>query len=102
MDHPTRIVATLAQDLVRIDSRSSISNLPMADRLERELTQFEVERRPYVDDDGIDKVALVATRGRGGLAYSAHMDTVPDTGWLTDPWSGRIEDDTLSASAQPT
>lgn len=96
MDHPTRVVATLAQDLVRIDSRSSISNLPIAARLEQELTGFAVERCAYVDDDGTDKVALVATRGRGGLAFSGHMDTVPDTGWLTDPWSGRIEDDTLS------
>lgn len=95
MDHPTRVVATLAQDLVRIDSRSSVSNLPLAARLEHELTAFEVERCPYIDDDGNDKVALVATRGRGGLAFSGHMDTVPDTGWLTDPWSGRIEDDTL-------
>ncbi len=95
MDHPTRIVATLAQDLVRIDSRSSVSNLTLAERLEHELSSFEVERRPYIDDDGMDKVALVATRGRGGLAFSGHMDTVPDTGWLTDPWSGKIEDDTL-------
>lgn len=95
MDHPTRIVATLAQDLVRIDSRSTVSNLAIAERLERELTGFEVERRPYIDDDGVDKVALVATRGRGGLAFSGHMDTVPDTGWLTDPWSGKIEDDLL-------
>ena len=95
MDHPTRVVATLAQDLVRIDSRSSVSNLPVAERLQQELTGFEVERRPYVDDDGIDKVALVATRGRGGLVFSGHMDTVPDTGWLTDPWAGRIEDDLL-------
>ena len=95
MDHPTRVVATLAQELIRIDSRSSVSNLPIAERLQRELTGFEVERLPFVDDDGVDKVALVATRGRGGLAFSGHMDTVPDTGWLTDPWSGRIEDDTL-------
>ena len=95
MDHPTRVVATLAQELIRIDSRSSVSNLPIAERLQRELTGFEVERLPFIDDDGVDKVALVATRGRGGLAFSGHMDTVPDTGWLTDPWSGRIEDDTL-------
>ena len=95
MDHPTRVVATLAQDLVRIDSRSSVSNLKIAERLERELTGFEVERRPYTDENGLEKMALVATRGRGGLAFSGHMDTVPDTGWLTDPWSGRIEDDTL-------
>lgn len=95
MDHPTRIVATLTQDLVRIDSRSSVSNLPIAERLQRELLGFEVERLPYTDENGIDKVALVATRGRGGLAFSGHMDTVPDTGWLTDPWSGRIEGDML-------
>lgn len=95
MDHPTRVVATLAQDLVRIDSRSSVSNRAIAQRIERELTGFEVERCNFVTDDGIEKVALVATRGRGGLALSGHMDTVPDTGWLTDPWSGRIENDTL-------
>ncbi len=95
MDHPTRVVATLAQDLVRIDSRSGVSNLKIAERLERELTGFEVERLPYSDENGIDKVALVAVRGRGGMAFSGHMDTVPDTGWLTDPWGGRIEDDML-------
>ena len=95
MDHPTRVLATLAQDLVRIDSRSSVSNMAVVERLERELSGFDVERIPYVDEDGVDKCALVATRGTGGLAFSGHMDTVPDTGWLTDPWSGRIEEDTL-------
>ena len=95
MDHPTRVVATLAQDLVRIDSRSSVSNLPLAERLKQELSGFEVEERPYLDEDGVDKVVLAATRGRGGLAFSGHMDTVPDTGWLTDPWSGQIEDGVL-------
>ena len=73
MDHPTRVVATLAQDLVRIDSRSSISNLPLAQRLERELSSFELERLPYTDDNGIDKMALVATRGHGGLALAVHQ-----------------------------
>jgi acetylornithine deacetylase len=95
MDHPTRVVATLAQDLVCIDSRSSVSNLKIADRLQRELQGFDLERLPYLDDNGVEKVAIVATRGRGGMAFSGHMDTVPDTGWLTDPWAGRIENDTL-------
>ena len=95
MDHPTRVVATLAQDLVRIDSRSILSNLPVVKRLEHELSSFEVERLPYTDETGTEKMVIVATRGQGGLAFSGHMDTVPDTGWLTDPWSGRIEDDTL-------
>ncbi|MGI4952466.1 MAG: M20/M25/M40 family metallo-hydrolase [Janthinobacterium lividum] len=95
MDPTTRVVAALAQDLVRIDSRSNVSNLPLASRLEQELTGFEVERVPYTDANGVDKLVLVATRGRGGLAFSGHMDTVPDTGWTDDPWSGRIEGDTL-------
>src|SRR6185437_16391789 len=30
-----------------------------------------------------------------GLALSGHMDTVPDTGWQTDPWSGRIDNGVL-------
>ena len=38
---------------------------------------------------------LVAARGTGGLAFSGHMDTVPDTGWTDDPWSGTIEGDVL-------
>jgi acetylornithine deacetylase len=85
-------VAGLARDLVRIDSRSSLTNLAMADRVEAELAGFEVERIDYRDQNGVQKRALVAHRGPpGGLALSGHMDTVPDTGWKDDPWSGRIE-----------
>ena len=88
-------VVALAQDLVRIDSRSFVSNLPVADRITRELEGFEVERLDYVDPNGVAKCVLVARRGEGGLAFSGHMDTVPDTGWTNDPWSGRIEDGML-------
>lgn len=88
-------VAALAQDLVRIDSRSFVSNLPLAERVEAALTGFEIERVDYTDAAGIAKRALVARRGEGGLAFSGHMDTVPDTGWQEDPWSGRIEDGVL-------
>jgi acetylornithine deacetylase/succinyl-diaminopimelate desuccinylase-like protein len=88
-------VATLARDLVRIDSRSSISNLPLADRLEAELGEFQLERLDYKDASGINKCVLVAARGSGGLAFCGHMDTVPNTGWTTDPWSGRVDDDIL-------
>lgn len=89
-------VAGLARDLVAIDSRSFVSNLAIAERVEAELSGFEVERIDYRDDNGVDKRALVAHRGPpGGLALSGHMDTVPDTGWRTDPWSGAIEDGVL-------
>src|SRR3954452_11166258 len=88
-------VSQLTQDLVRIDSRSAVSNLPIADRLELELHDFEVERLDYQDADGGNKCVLVAARGKDGLAFSGHMDTVPHTGWTDDPWSGRIEDGVL-------
>ena len=45
---------------------------------------------------GCAKRALVAHRGPpGGLAFSGHMDTVPETGWQDDPWSARIADGVL-------
>jgi acetylornithine deacetylase len=82
----------LAAELVRIDSRSFVSNIAVAARIEAELGGFEVERLDYLDAGGVAKRALVAHRGgTGGLAFSGHMDTVPDTGWTTDPWDGRIE-----------
>ncbi|MBX9749558.1 MAG: M20/M25/M40 family metallo-hydrolase [Roseococcus sp.] len=86
----------LAADLVRLDSRSHLSNLPVAERIEAELDGFEIERLDYVDAAGIAKRALVAHRGGpGGLALSGHMDTVPATSWTDDPWSGAIRDGVL-------
>ncbi|MDT7953661.1 MAG: M20/M25/M40 family metallo-hydrolase [Acetobacteraceae bacterium] len=88
-------VATLASDLVRIDSRSLVSNLPLADRLEAELGEFQLERSDYKDANGVNKCVLVAARGSNGLAFCGHMDTVPNTGWTSDPWSGHIDGDLL-------
>jgi acetylornithine deacetylase len=91
LDH-AGAVAELARDLVRIDSRSSLSNRAVAERIEAELSGFELECLDYRDGNGVEKRALVAHRGpKGGLALSGHMDTVPDTGWSTDPWSGAIK-----------
>lgn len=85
-------VLRLAADLVAIDSRSSLSNLPVAERIERELAGFEVERVDYLDPAGVAKRALVARRGpKGGYALSGHMDTVPATGWEGDPWAPRLD-----------
>jgi acetylornithine deacetylase/succinyl-diaminopimelate desuccinylase-like protein len=94
-DH-TSAVAALARELVAIDSRSFVSNLKIAERVEAELAGFELERVDYRDQNGVAKRALVAHRGPpGGLALSGHMDTVPDTGWNDDPWAGRIENGVL-------
>jgi acetylornithine deacetylase/succinyl-diaminopimelate desuccinylase-like protein len=100
----TRAVMELARDLVTIDSRSFVSNRPLADRIEAALAGFELERLDYRDRNGVEKRALVAHRGpragtdgghSGSLALSGHMDTVPDTGWRSDPWSGQIADGRL-------
>ena len=94
MDDLETQVAALAADLVRIDSRSFVSNLAVAERIEAELGGFEVERIDYVDPKGVAKRTLVAHRGgTGGAAFSGHMDTVPDTGWTDAPWSARIDAD---------
>ena len=77
-------VARLTAALVALDSCSSVSNIPVAERIEAELDGFEVERLDYTDPKGVPKRALVAHRGpRGGYALSGHMDTVPPTGWIT-------------------
>ena len=87
-------VVSLARDLVSLDSRSFVSNLAVADRVEAALSGFDIERIDYADDTGIAKRALVAHRGpTGGIALSGHMDTVPDTGWQEDPWSAHLGSD---------
>jgi acetylornithine deacetylase len=96
MTNLTENLAALTADLVRIDSRSFVSNLPVAERVEEALAGFHVERVDYTDTKGVAKRALIAHRGprgsrQGGLALSGHMDTVPDTGWTEDPWSARID-----------
>ncbi|HET6606958.1 MAG TPA: M20/M25/M40 family metallo-hydrolase, partial [Rhodopila sp.] len=93
MDKTASTIAELTRDLVMLDSRSSVSNLPVADRIEPELRGFEVERVDYADAAGVPKRVLIANRGGpGGIAFSGHMDTVPDTGWQVDPWSGHTDD----------
>jgi len=90
----TRQVTDLTRELVMLDSRSSVSNLPVAERVEAALSGFEIERLDYADAAGVAKRVLVANRGGpGGIAFSGHMDTVPDTGWQEDPWSARIDAD---------
>jgi acetylornithine deacetylase len=96
MTDPAAVIAELTRDLVALDSRSSVSNIPVAERLEPELADFEVERIDYQDAAGVPKRVLVAHRGGpGGIAFSGHMDTVPETGWQNDPWSGRVDADGL-------
>jgi len=94
MPNTETAVVTLARELISLDSRSFVSNLPVAERVEAALSGFEIERLDYADPAGVAKRALVAHRGpTGGIALSGHMDTVPDTGWQEDPWSARLDPD---------
>ncbi|MFL5252064.1 MAG: M20/M25/M40 family metallo-hydrolase [Rhodopila sp.] len=89
-----RAISDLTSALVALDSRSHLSNVAVADRLEAELGGYDVERLDFQDPAGVAKRVLVAHRGPpGGIAFSGHMDTVPDTGWQDDPWSGRVDAD---------
>jgi acetylornithine deacetylase len=83
----------LAKDLIAIDSRSQVSNVPVAERVRRELDGFDVEAIDYTDAQGVPKRNLVAYRGPGGggMALSGHLDTVPDTGWRRNPFDPAVE-----------
>jgi acetylornithine deacetylase len=92
----TAPVIALAADLVRLDSRSSVSNLAVAEACAAALPGFDLARIDYADAAGTPKRCLVAHRGPpGGYALSGHLDTVPETGWTDDPWSGRVTDGVL-------
>ncbi len=70
-------VTDLARSLVSLDSRSFVSNLAVADRVEAALGGFEIERIDYADLAGVAKRALVATRpgasgGAGVLGAHGH------------------------------
>ena len=67
-------LARLAADLVAIDSRSAVSNLTVADRIEAELGGFEVERLDYTDAAGVAEArAGGASRAAGRLcAFRPH------------------------------
>lgn len=86
-------VVRLAQELIAIDSRSQVTNVPVAERVRRELAGFEVETIDYTDAQGVPKRNLVAYRGPGpgGVALSGHLDTVPDTGWQRNPFDPALE-----------
>ena len=77
-------------DLVAIDSVSSRSNAPIIDYLSArcEAIGLNVQRFPYTDEKGIEKINLLAVAGANQseaqveLALVGHTDTVPyDANW---------------------
>jgi len=85
--------------LIGLDSQSHVSNVAVADYVAEVVGPAAtcLERIEYVDRAGIQKISLVAQfgEGKGGLALSSHMDTVPGLGWSSDPFQARVEGDRL-------
>lgn len=75
-------------ELIRFDSVSSKSNVPVTDSVERTLKQmgFEIERLEYDDANGVRKASIVGKlgKGAGGMAYFGHTDVVPASPWFSN------------------
>lgn len=74
-------------ELIRFDSVSAKSNLPVTDYAQQALNRlgFETERLEYDDVNGVRKACVVGKlgSGTGGLAYFGHTDVVPASPWYT-------------------
>jgi acetylornithine deacetylase len=90
-----------AQRLVRFNTVSHESNLPLIECIADHLRSLGVPLRLTRDESG-RKANLFATLGTGkpaGVILSGHTDTVPWDGqdWRRDPLSGLVEDGRLYA-----
>lgn len=95
----TPSAADILTELIRFDSVSSRSNLPIVDWIEGYLDARGVKCRRYPDETG-EKANLLATLGpadRPGYVLSGHTDVVPVEGqdWSVDPFGGEILEDRL-------
>jgi acetylornithine deacetylase len=88
-----------AQRLVRLDSESSLSNLPVIECIADHLRGLGVPLRLTYSEDR-RKANLFATLGAGkpgGVILSGHTDTVPWQGqaWTADPLGGQVREGKL-------
>lgn len=86
--------AEILTDLIRFDSVSSRSNLPVIDWIEAFLSARGVSSVRYPDESG-EKANLIASVGPmdvPGYILSGHTDVVPVEGqdWTVDPFAGDI------------
>ncbi|HVR48118.1 MAG TPA: acetylornithine deacetylase [Pseudorhodoferax sp.] len=89
----------LAQTLVRLDTRSHVSNLPLIHFVRDHLAALGIASRLSYNADRT-KANLFATLGAhkpAGVVLSGHTDTVPWDGqdWSQDPLSGSVRDGRL-------
>ncbi|MAT14992.1 MAG: acetylornithine deacetylase [Planctomyces sp.] len=75
----------LAQQLIRFESTSRLTNVPVTDFVEARMKEAGcvTERIDYIDKFGVAKSCVVGKKGEGtgGLGFFAHNDVVP-----ADPW----------------
>ena len=90
-------VVKLTQNLIAFNSASLNSNVAVTRHTAGILQKlgFQTEEIPYVDDNGVDKLSIVAKlgKGKGGLSLMSHVDVVPANaadGWTSDPCTGRV------------
>jgi acetylornithine deacetylase len=86
----------ILERLIRFDTISDRSNLPLIDYVESYLGGFGIAVRRAPNPAG-DKAALIATIGPeidGGVVLSGHTDVVPVEGqvWTSDPFAMREAD----------
>ncbi len=89
----------LAQALVRLDTESATSNLPLIHFIRDELARLGVKSRLSYNTERT-KANLFATLGEGkpaGVILSGHTDTVPWEGqaWTVDPLGAVVKDGRL-------
>jgi acetylornithine deacetylase len=104
---PTRLSPAslaLAQQLIRINTVSRNSNLPLIELASDHLRSLSVDVRLTFNADKT-KANLFATVGAGkpaGLILSGHTDTVPWDGqdWTLDPLGAEVKDGKLASSGE--
>lgn len=94
---PSPAALEWTQRLVRLDTRSAQSNLPLIELVADHLRTLGVPLRLTYDDDR-RKANLFATLGHGkpaGVVLSGHTDTVPWDGqaWTRDPLGAQVAGD---------
>jgi acetylornithine deacetylase len=99
MQQPSPEALAWAQQLVRMDTRSHVSNLALIECIADHLRSLNVPVRLTFDETRT-KANLFATLGAGkpgGVVLSGHTDTVPWDGqaWTRDPLQPAVEDGRL-------
>ncbi len=91
-----------AEELVRFESTSMLSNVDVSRYVEQVLRelQFETEWIEYRDEAGVVKANVVGKKGAGvgGFAYFGHTDVVPADTWFSStpgPWTPTVRDERL-------